>query len=135
MTGQDGNERLSRGPRQCGFDPSLCVRKSPTKFYRALSLECCSISFLVIKTSPKICVHSETMFPTTCPHLASESIAAYSAIQPTPVISRKMLREWFRSRSRKGLSKPCGGRRLSAEPRSYKYFVATTMTTTPDQSA
>src|SRR5712692_6295386 len=44
--------------------------------HRAPSLECRSISLLVNSTRPKICVHSETMFPTTCPHLASESIEA-----------------------------------------------------------
>src|ERR1039458_10680451 len=36
------------------------------------ALEPTSIRRLVIRTSPRICVHSETMLPTTCPHLRSE---------------------------------------------------------------
>jgi len=46
-----------------------------------------------------------------------------------------MLREWSRSRSQTRLKWCRGGRRLSADPFSYKYFVANIMTTTPDQSA
>src|SRR5713101_7903387 len=46
-----------------------------------------------------------------------------------------MLSEWSRSRSRAGRRRLRGGRRLSAEHFSYKYLVANTMTTTPDQSA
>src|SRR5712691_3009771 len=46
-----------------------------------------------------------------------------------------MLREWSRSNFRPGLTTLCGGRRLSAEPLSYRYFVARTITTTPVQSA
>jgi hypothetical protein len=75
------------------------------------------------------------MFPTTCPHLASESIEAWSTTQPIPVITRKMLREWSRSRSHTGPKRVRGGRRLSDEPFSYKYLVANTIITTPDQSA
>jgi len=46
-----------------------------------------------------------------------------------------MLREWSRSRSKPRLKWCRGGRRLSADPFSYKYLVANIMTTTPDQSA
>src|SRR5579872_3525184 len=46
-----------------------------------------------------------------------------------------MLSEWSCRRLRIGLTASCGGRRLSAEPLSYRYFVATTVTTTPVQSA
>ena len=52
-----------------------------------------------------------------------------------PVTMRKRLREWLRSRCRMGLKVFRGGRQLSAEPFSYQYLVAMTMTTTPDQSA
>jgi hypothetical protein len=48
---------------------------------------------------------------------------------------RKRLRECSPSSRRTGLKRFRGGRRLSAEPFSYKYLVAITMTTTPDQSA
>ena len=44
--------------------------------HRALSFECRSINRFVNRTKPNICVHSETMLPITCPHLASESIEA-----------------------------------------------------------
>jgi hypothetical protein len=46
-----------------------------------------------------------------------------------------MLRDWSRSSCRMGPKRARGGRRLSAEPLSYKYLAAHTMTTTPDQSA
>src|SRR5512141_3488533 len=52
-----------------------------------------------------------------------------------PVMTRKMLREWLRSRAKAGPRRLRGGRRLSAEPVSYRYLVARTITTTPDQSA
>ena len=42
--------------------------------HRLLSFERDSISRFVIRTSPRTWVHSETMLPTTCPHLDSESI-------------------------------------------------------------
>jgi hypothetical protein len=38
-----------------------------------LSFDPTSTSFLVSSTSPRICVHSETMLPATCPHFDSES--------------------------------------------------------------
>ena len=44
--------------------------------HRVLAFEWRSISRFVNSTKPKICVHSETMLPTTWPHLASESIQA-----------------------------------------------------------
>ena len=50
-------------------------------------------------------------------------------------MTRKMLREWLRSRSQTGPKRVRGGRRLSAEPFSYKYLVANIITTTPVQSA
>src|SRR4029434_1473380 len=70
-----------------------------TRRHRVLSFEWRSTSRFVNSTRPKICVHSETMLPTTWPHLASESIEAYSAIHPTPVITRKILREGSRNLS------------------------------------
>src|SRR5437867_3518115 len=66
--------------------------------HRLLSFECGSMSRFVISTSPKICVPSETILPTTCPHFDSESIQAYRAIHPIPVINKKILREWSRKR-------------------------------------
>ena len=42
--------------------------------HRLLSFDRRSISRLVINTSMNTCVHSERMFPTTCPHFDSESI-------------------------------------------------------------
>jgi hypothetical protein len=44
--------------------------------YLRLSFDLSSINFLVRRTRPKSCVHSETMLPTTCPHFPSESIFA-----------------------------------------------------------
>jgi len=45
-----------------------------TGCYGLLSFDFSSINRLVRRTSPRSCVHSDTMFPTTCPHLPSESI-------------------------------------------------------------
>src|SRR5579872_6979560 len=90
---------------------------------------------LVKITTPKICVHSDTTLPTTWPHLLPVSILAKSTTQPIPVTSKKILKEWSRRSSRAGLSGLFGSRRLSAEFLSYKYFVAKSITTTPDQSA
>ena len=39
-----------------------------------LSFDLSSINLFVKRTRPKSCIHSDTMFPTTCPHLAAESI-------------------------------------------------------------
>src|SRR5258706_627826 len=50
-------------------------------------------------------------------------------------MTRKMLSEWSRRRIQMGLNRLFGGRRLSADPVSYRYLVEKTMTTTPDQSA
>lgn len=55
-----------------------------------------SIQRFVIKTRPRICLHSETMFPTTCPHLLFGSIARNAAIQPMAVIARKMVSQCSR---------------------------------------
>ena len=41
--------------------------------YFSLSLEWVSIRRFVKMTSARICVHSETMFPATCPHFESGS--------------------------------------------------------------
>src|SRR2546421_2538698 len=52
-----------------------------------------------------------------------------------PVAIRNRVSEWSRSHSRRGPSSGGWGERLSAEPFSYRYLVATTVTTTPVQSA
>lgn len=48
-----------------------------------------SIQRLAIETRPRICLHSEPIVPTTCPHLLFGSIARNAALQPMPVIARK----------------------------------------------
>src|SRR5437660_12250401 len=80
-------------------------------------------------------VHSETTLPATCPHFEFGSDLANRTIQKAPVMSRKMLRECSCSFSSTGLSQWRGGLRLSAEPFSYMNLVASTVTTSPVQSA
>src|SRR5215470_12504660 len=50
------------------------VRLVLTACYCLLSFDFSSIKRLVRRTRPRSCVHSDTMFPTTCPHFPSESI-------------------------------------------------------------
>jgi hypothetical protein len=94
-----------------------------------------SINFFDNNTNPKICVHSETIFPTTCPHLDSESILAKKITQPIPVIARNIVNEWSRRNSHRGFSIVFGSGALSADPFSYKRWLASTVTTIPSQSA
>src|SRR3984957_7940039 len=47
----------------------------PSIFWQLYSFDPTSISRLVISTNPRICVHSDTIFPTTWPHLLFGSIA------------------------------------------------------------
>src|SRR5579872_448967 len=100
-----------------------------------LSFEPTSISRLVIRTSPIICVHSETILPTTCPHRLFASIARNAATQAAPVTTRNKVRECSRRNVITGESPSQCGRLLSDDPFSYKNFVITTVTTTPLQSA
>src|SRR6185312_10222148 len=107
-------------------------------FHRLLSLlsfDPTSTSFFVSSTTPRICVHSETILPTTCPHFDSESECANSSTQPTPVITRKIVSECSCKASRNRLCHLWRGRLLSCDPRSYKYLVPSSITTTPVQSA
>src|SRR5579864_9348917 len=103
--------------------------------YFRLSFEWVSISFLVMISKPRICVHSETMFPTTCPHLEVGFDRANVITHPAPVIRRNRVKECCWSSFQIGRRKRCGGFRLSAEPTSYMYLVAITVTTRPVQSA
>ena len=62
------------GSSQAGLgDPyGLALWRVPYSWFPerlSACLEPTSIRRLVIRTSPRICVHSETMLPTTCPHL------------------------------------------------------------------
>src|ERR1035437_4330108 len=99
------------------------------------SFEPTSIKRLVIRTSPRIWVHSETMLPTTCPHLLPGSIAQNATTQPMPVITRKMVSECSRRNSKTAEGNLPFGCLLSAEPFSYRNFVITIVTKTPVQSA
>ena len=85
----------------------------------------------VINTSPKICVHWETMLPTTCPHLLPGSIAANAMIQPIPVITRNMVSECSRKISITAEGRMPFGCLLSAEPFSYRNLVITMVTKFP----
>src|SRR6202008_5040461 len=51
-------------------------------------LEPTSMRRFVMRSKPRIWVHSETILPTTCPHFPLGSIARKATIQPIPVISR-----------------------------------------------
>src|SRR3984893_8321874 len=62
-------------------------------------LEPTSINRLVIRTSPRICVHSETMLPTTCPHFPLGSIPLKATTQAVPVITRNIVSECSRRNS------------------------------------
>src|SRR5205085_4166220 len=89
----------------------------------------------VMRSKPRIGVHSETIFPTTCPHLEFASECANRITQPAPVNTRKIVREWASSTFWIGRINRFGIFRLSAEPTSYMNLVATTVTTKPVQSA
>lgn len=90
---------------------------SPVWRYRErLSFDPTSIIFLVKMTNPKICVHSETMLPTTWPHLLSGSMARNATTQAIPVINRKMLSECSRNICITLDGKTPFGCLLSAEP-------------------
>src|SRR6185436_6505931 len=94
-----------------------------------------SPTYFVMTTRPKIWVHSETMLPTTCPAFPLASIRAYRTAHSAPVTSRAMVNEWSTRKHTTALCDlGCGGR-LSADPISCRYFVATTMTSVPSQSA
>src|SRR5262249_22657071 len=58
-----------RGTKLSGVMPGSCAN-----CYCLLSFDFSSIKRLVRRTSPRSCVHSDTMFPTTSPHFPSESI-------------------------------------------------------------
>src|SRR5450755_4185324 len=104
----DGNSRCFGSPARRSL---LC------KFeFGHDSFDPISISFLVISTSPRICVHSETMLPTTCPHLLLGSIALNATTQPTPVIRRNKVSECSRKNSSATDCHFPFGFLLSAEP-------------------
>src|SRR6185437_3046355 len=71
--------------------------------YLLLSFECDSTKRLVMISRPKICVHSETMLPTTWPHFELGMECANRSTQITPVPSRNTLSECSSKNSRKGL--------------------------------
>lgn len=100
-----------------------------------LSREPFSSIYFVIKTSPSVCTHSDTIFPTTWPQREFASIRTYKINHPIPVITKKMLNEWPWIKSRIRFFKCPRAGRLSSEPRSKKYFVATMITSEPLQSA
>src|ERR1022692_529010 len=101
----------------------------------AFSFEPTSSSRLVISTSPRICVHSETMLPTTCPQRLLGRMARNAITQPMPVTSKNNVSECSRRNSFSADGNLPLGCLLSAEPFSYRYLVMTTVTTTPVQSA
>jgi hypothetical protein len=88
-----GPEPIDASHRLLDEEATRCRLPDDLAAHRILSFERGSISRFVIRTSPKTCVHSETMLPTTCPHFDSESIHQYRAIHPRPVVNRKILRE------------------------------------------
>src|SRR4051794_18245926 len=67
-----------------------------------LSLEFTSIRRFVISTSPRTCVHSETMLPTTCPHFSLGFMCQNAQVHPAPVMSRKIVNECSRKNSSVG---------------------------------
>src|SRR3981081_4569578 len=94
-----------------------------------------SIKRLVMRTSPRICVHSETMLPTTCPHLLFGSMALNASPQATPGTRRNTVSECSRRNSAIAEANLPFGRLLSVDPFSYRCLVMTTVTKTPVQSA
>src|SRR6267142_1132016 len=100
-----------------------------------LALEPTSMRRLVIRTIPRICVHSDTMLPTTCPQRLLASMAVNAATQATPVIKRKIVSECSRRNSSSFEGRMPFGCLLSEEPFSYRCLVMRIVTTTPVQSA
>src|SRR5262245_43730049 len=80
-----------------------------------LSFEPVSISCFVRSTSPKICVHPDTMFPTTCPHFPATFMWTNRASHAASVTSRKIVSECSRNASTTRFHRILGGL-LSAEP-------------------
>src|SRR6185369_9611664 len=81
-----------------------------------LSFDCFSINFFVSNTNPNICVHSDTIFPTTSPHRPCGFIFANAATQTAPVASRKMVSECSRICSSVRGKNSFGGSLLSLDP-------------------
>src|ERR1017187_696402 len=102
---------------------------------RELSLEPNSIRIFVIHTSPRICVHSDTMLPTTCPHRLPVSMRRKAHPHPIQVITRNTVSECSRRNSSTGDFQMPFGFLLSADPFSYRCLVMRTVTSTPVQSA
>src|ERR1019366_10478200 len=94
-----------------------------------------SIRIFVIHTNPRICVHSETMLPTTCPQRLPVSIRRKAHTHPIQVITRNTVSECSRRNSRTGDFHLPFGFLLSAEPLSYRCLVISTVTSTPVKSA
>src|SRR5450631_4211656 len=94
-----------------------------------------SIKILVIHTSPRICVHSDTMLPTTCPQRLFVSIRRKTHTHPIQVITRNTVSECSRRNSSTGDFHFPFGFLLSADPLSYRCLVISTVTSTPVQSA
>jgi len=107
------------------------------KFYelRLPSFDPRAKNLLVSHTSPRTCVHSETIFPTTCPHRLCGSIFTNTATHTTPVTKRKIVSECSSRNFLTGVKIRCGGRLLSPDPISNNPLVASTVSSTPLQSA
>ena len=57
-----------------GSLPAMLIRRLLDGDAYLPSFDLSSINLFVRRTRHKSCIHSDTMFPTTCPHFASESI-------------------------------------------------------------
>jgi len=90
-----------------------------------------SIKRLVIRTRPRICVHSETMLPTTCPHLLFGSMALNATTQARPVTTRNIVSELLAQQFHGYRRQFALGRLLSVDPFSYKCLAMTTVIKTP----
>src|SRR5271167_1756626 len=88
-----------------------------------------------MRTNPRICVHSETMLPTTWPHLLFGSIALNATTQAMPVTSRNKVSECSRRNSPAADRAFSLGCLLSVDPFSYRCLVITIVIKTPVQSA
>src|SRR5271157_5763157 len=119
----------------CGALGVRTPRQMSGRLHRSPSFDPTSINIFVIHTSPRICVHSDTRLPTTCPQRLFASMRLKANAHAAPVITRNTVSEWLRKNSRVGDFHVLVGFLLSADPLSCRCLVKMTVTSTPDQSA
>ena len=91
---QSGVRGNTSSSSMVGVHRSRAARTEPERRARQWpSFELISRVYFVITTSPKICVHSDTMFPTTWPALPFGSIHAYPTAHAVPLATSTIVSE------------------------------------------